>query len=266
MPFISAHGLEYFYFQNLASYHLVQGLYTRSGGVSPDPWYSLNLGGTTGDQRENIIENRQRIFDAIDRPVESIFDVWQVHGTTAIASSQPRPLDGKHQPADIILTNSSKITLMMRFADCVPIFLFDPAKKVIAMVHAGWQGTVDQACAHAVSAMREKYNSTPEDIIAGIGPSIGPDHYEVGPDVVDKVKHAFPDMFESLIITKGSSTYFDLWQANAVTLQKSGVNQIEIAGVCTACDTRKWYSHRAEKGKTGRFGAVLALPMNGVGL
>ena len=260
MPLRKFQGLEYYCFESFERYGLIHGLYTRTGGVSPAPWKSLNLGGTTGDERDNIIENRKRIFESINRPVESIFDVWQVHGTICIASNVPRPLDGKHHPADIILTNSKDITLMMRFADCVPIFLYDPTNHAIAMVHAGWQGTVDQACAHAVAAMQENYNSSPKDIIAGIGPSIGPDHYEVGPDVIEKVKQAFPSTFPQLFNQKGQSTFLDLWQANAFTLVASGVSQIEISEVCTACDTNRWFSHRAERGKTGRFGAVLALP------
>lgn len=260
MPFRTIDAMEYFYFELFEEYGLVQGIFTRKGGVSPAQWSSLNLGGTTGDSRANVIENRQRIFNAVHREVHSIFDVWQVHGTTAIATREPRELDGKHQPADIIFTNQASITLMMRFADCVPIFLFDPRTRAVGIVHAGWQGTVKHACRLAVEEMTRVYGSKAGDILAGIGPSIGVDHYQVGEDVATKVVAAFPDEHSELLIKRENKIYLDLWKANAATLKNAGVSKIEISGICTACDLNRWYSHRAEGGATGRFGAVLALP------
>jgi YfiH family protein len=214
-----------------------------------------------GDEREHVIENRRRIFSAVNRPVESIFDVWQVHGTHAIASSLPRPLDGAHQKADIILTDRPEITLFMRFADCVPVLLYDPRLKVISMVHAGWKGTLAKACAVAVAAMQDQYGCVPGEIQAGIGPSICRSCYEVGPEVVEHARSTFNGMTDTILENHGERVHLDLWEANRMVLMGAGVraDNIETAGLCTAEDTDLWYSHRAEHGKTGRFGALIAL-------
>jgi copper oxidase (laccase) domain-containing protein len=107
--------------------------------------------------------------------------------------------------------------------------------------------------------MHARFGSTPGDILAGIGPSIGPDHYEVGPDVVSQVRQAFGQSASRLLTDHAGATHFDLWTANRLALEKAGVWQIELAGLCTACHTEDWYSHRAERGRTGRFGAIIAL-------
>jgi hypothetical protein len=161
--------------------------------------------------------------------------------------------------ADVILTNKPGITLMMRFADCVPIMLHDPIHHVVGIAHAGWLGTVLGTVKYAINAMQSKFASKPADIRAAIGPSIGPDHYEVGPDVVNRVYKSFGDKAGGLIRKKSDRTFFDLWAANRELLEESGVRKIEIAGLCTACDIDDWYSHRAEKGRTGRYGAIIAL-------
>jgi YfiH family protein len=238
---------------------LRHAVFTRAGGVSPDPWASLNQGGTVGDDREHVIENRRRAFEAMELEVSSIFDVWQVHGIDYICATQPRPLDEPHKKADIILTQKTDITLFMRFADCVPILFFDPVTRGIALSHAGWQGTVQKVPMHTVEAMRSQFGSKPSDIIACIGPSIGPDHYEVRYDVIGQVENAFGPRSKELLPGHDGKTYFNLWKANEITLLESGVSKIEIAGICTACHTEDWYSHRAELGKTGRFGALITL-------
>ncbi len=259
MAIIETGRLRHFRFESFPEGEVLQGIFMRHGGVSPAPWVSLNTATTVGDSRENIIENRQRIFSAVNRPVASIFDVWQVHSSHVVCSDQPRPLDTPHQKADAIITNRSEITLFMRFADCVPVFLYDPTHKVIAIVHAGWKGTVDNIVSKTIAAMQERYQSKNADILAGIGPSIGPDHYEIGGDVARMVEGAFGQDSSELLCRTGGRTFFDLWKANTLNLRRSGVKEIELAGICTACQTGDWYSHRAEHGKTGRFGAVLAL-------
>ncbi len=259
MPFREVDRLRYYYFEVLDSENLIQAIFTRRGGVSPSPWNTLNLGGSLGDSRENVIENRERIFRVINRPVSSLFDVWQVHSRDVICTHEPRQLDAPHKKADAIITDRSEVTLLMRFADCVPIFLYDPKCRVVGIVHAGWQGTVRKIASVAVETMCRKYGSDPENILAGVGPSIGPDHYEIGTDVINAVQRSFCSDASAVLIHRDSRVYFDLWQANRMILEESGVKHIEVAGICTACHTDDWYSHRGENGKTGRFGAVIAL-------
>jgi len=147
----------------------------------------------------------------------------------------------------------------MRFADCVPLLFHDPVKQVIGLAHAGWVGTMKGAGRAAVEALQSRYGCKPENILAAIGPSIGVDHYEVGADVIVKTRESFGADAERLIESRDGHTYLDLWAANYVQLQKAGVEHIEVAGLCTACHLEDWFSHRAEKGKTGRFGALMAL-------
>lgn len=252
-------GLRYFSFDSFSADRVVQGIFSRQGGVSPRPWDSLNLGGLNGDSRANVIENRRRIFKSMRRPVDSIFDVWQVHSADVICSDQPRPLEAPHQKADAIVTDNPEITLFMRFADCVPVFFYEPEKHVIAIAHAGWQGTVKNIVTQTVKKMESQYGCQPEHIYAGIGPSIGPDHYEVGVEVVEFVKNLLGESARDVLHPHDGRCRLDLWKTNQLLLERAGVGHIEVAGICTACHLEDWYSHRAEHGSTGRFGALLAL-------
>src|SRR5512140_1799483 len=137
-----------------------------------------------------------------------------------------------YQKADIIFTDKPAVTLYMRFADCVPILLHDPVKKVVGIAHAGWLGTVRGAAHAAVKAMTQHYGSNPRDIQAAIGPSIGVDHYEVGPDVIAQVRKCFNGTAEQLIDLHGEKAHLDLWAANRVQLELAGVRDIEVAGLC----------------------------------
>jgi copper oxidase (laccase) domain-containing protein len=107
--------------------------------------------------------------------------------------------------------------------------------------------------------MSSDYGSHPGDILAAIGPSIGPDHYEIGEDVAAQVKAAFSNDSAQFLSVRHGKTFFDLWRTNQVILEQAGIKHIQVAGLCTACHTEDWYSHRAEQGKTGRFGALIAL-------
>jgi len=230
-------SLVYYQFKSLLQHDLIHGVFTRHGGVSPDPWHSLNLGSTVGDAPDKVAENRQRLFSALDRPGSSIFDVWQVHSANVVVADGPRN-DRPHTKGDIILTDDPGVTLLMRFADCVPILLYDPRRRAIGIAHAGWLGTVRRAAEFAVQAMVQTFKSDPADILAGAS---------FGRDASRHLDH------------RNGKTYLDLWSANRALLQEQGVVQIEVAQICTACHINDWYSHRSEGGKTGRFGAAIAL-------
>ena len=251
-------SLVYYQFKSLLQQDLIHGVFTRHGGVSPDPWHSLNLGGTVGDAPDKVAENHQRLFSTLDRPFSSVFDVWQVHYSDVVVADGPRN-DRPHTKGDIILTDDPGVTLLMRFADCVPIFLYDPHRRAIGIAHAGWLGTVRRAAEFAVQAMVQTFQSDPADIMAGLGPSIGPDHYTVGAEVVEQIEASFGRDASHHLDRRNGKTYLDLWSANRALLLEQGVVQIEVAQICTACHINDWYSHRGEGGKTGRFGAAIAL-------
>jgi YfiH family protein len=126
------------------------------------------------------------------------------------------------------------------------------------MVHAGWLGTVRRAAEAAVKAMVEAFGSSPGDLVAGIGPSIGPDHYEIGEDVHSQFSSSFGPQAEEFFQDKNGRHYLNLWSANQHLLETQGVSKIEVAGLCTSCENVDWFSHRAERGRTGRFAALLS--------
>lgn len=257
MPFQENNGVRYFTFESLAG--VSQAVFTRRGGVSPAPWDSLNMGGGVGDDIAHVRENRIRSFNALGRDPASIHDVWLVHGTEVVHAQYPRDLKLKAPQADIIITDNPGVTLFMRYADCVPLLFHDPQKSVVALGHAGWMGTVRGVAQVVIRAMQERYGTNPGDVHAGIGPAIGPDHYEVGMDVAEQVRGAFGARAEALLQPRGDRFMFDLWKANRFQMEEAGVVHIETAEICTACHTEDWYSHRAEKGRTGRFGALIGL-------
>jgi len=259
MPFQQNEGLKYYRYELLEDAGVIQGIFTRHGGVSAHPWESLNVGGGSGDTRGHIIENRRRMFKSIGRKVESLFDVWQVHSTKVVCSDSPRSINQPQEKADAILTGNEQVTLFMRFGDCVPIFIHDPIRRVVGIIHAGWQGTIDKIADKAVQTMKANYHSSPEDLLVGIGPSICPHHYEIGNDVILKARRAFGNDASEVLLSENGRTNMDLWKANSLILREAGVKHIQVAGICTACHVDDWYSHRAENGKTGRFGAILAL-------
>jgi len=259
MSFHQVGSIRYLTLESLDVPDIVHAIFTRHGGVSPAPWDSLNMGGYLGDDLEHTYLNRVRAFEAVGRDPHSVFDVWQVHSADVICSDEPRLRDIPHQKADAILTDNPEITLFMRFADCVPILFYDPIKRVVGLAHAGWQGTIKQVVTATVEKMGAAYRCRPTDIWAGIGPSIAVHHYEVGKNVVELARKTFGQQAEAFLPSQNGSTYFDLWAANRFLLAQAGIQQIEITGQCTACHPEDWFSHRGEQGKTGRFGALIAL-------
>ena len=158
------------------------------------------------------------LFQALNCAPESIFDVWQVHSADAICADAPRSLVADYDKADIIFTDKVEVTLFMRCADCVPLLLHDPRRGVIGVAHAGWMGTLRDVAAASVHAMKEHYGSNPADVVVGIGPSIGPDHFEVGADVIQQVIQKFGDDSEQVLKSHNGKTHFNLWQANRMLL------------------------------------------------
>lgn len=261
MPFHEQGELRYFTLSTFDRQGVKHGFFTRKGGISPQPWDSLNVATSVGDSRENVIENRNRIMALFGKRYDSIFDTWQIHSDIVYYSETPRPILEPHQKGDAVMTSNPDVALMMVFADCVPLLFYDTQKKIIAVAHAGWQGTVQHIASKTIHKMKEVYGSQTSNIITGIGPSIGADHYEIGEDIIKQVANSFSfdGNEDKVLIKRDDKIYFDMWQANKLLLEKEHVASIEIAGLCTACDTSNWYSHRAENGTTGRFAAVLTV-------
>jgi YfiH family protein len=169
MPIRDLGPLRVFQFETLQSNGVTHAIFTRRGGVSPPPWATLNLGAGVGDADERVRANRRLVLEALGLNTDSVFDVWQVHSAEVVVADQPRA-DAAPRRADAILTDRPSVTLLMRFADCVPILLVDPQRRAIGIVHAGWLGTVRQVVRQAVRSMGQAYGSRPEDLRAGLGP------------------------------------------------------------------------------------------------
>jgi polyphenol oxidase len=223
-----------------------------------------------GDDPQAVKANLQRIYDSFGLESERVATVWQVHSADVLVLKQPpQYTDFTEKPneprwlarADGIVTNCPDVPLSMRFADCTPILFYDPKQAAIGIAHAGWRGTVSHAAANTLQALCDAFGSNPADVWVGIGPSIGPDRYQVGPEVVAAAEAAFGETAGVIRSDEAGSTYFDLWAANRLDLLRAGARpeHIAIAGLCTASHTDAFFSHRAENGQTGRFGAILAL-------
>jgi polyphenol oxidase len=234
------------------------GFFTRLGGVSTGIWSSLNLSPSTGDDRAPVRENRDRMMRAMGttRWITS----WLVHGNdvrTITAADFAGPDDPDLVYADAMITNERGFALTLRFADCIPVVFYDQRRQAIGIAHAGWKGIVNQVLPATVRAMQGAYGSDPADITAGIGPCIGPDKFEVGPDVAAEIQAVVSERV--VIEHPEAKPHVDLWRAAQSQLHAAGVGVIETGGICTASNTHEWFSHRAERGQTGRFGVVIEL-------
>lgn len=251
-------SLVYYTFDSLAGIHAVKhAVSTRHGGTSPAPFHSLNLGHAVGDSPSNVARNTDLLYGLLDFPSGAGVTTNQVHGAL-VAAVGPRERGSSLDGFDALVTNIPGLPLLLRFADCVPILLFDPVKRAVGVAHSGWRGTVMKITAATVRAMTDAFGTRPHDLIAAIGPSIGPCCYCIGPNVIDAVRQSFARA-DRLLSERGGKTYLDLWQANVHQLVALGVQQIELAGTCTAEHTHDFYSARREQNRTGRFGAIIAL-------
>lgn len=233
---------------------------TRVGGVSKGIFRSLNLGNPSDLPREqrdppsNIRENFRRILAAIGCEGRVLTEVHQVHGCAvhdAAASTQGGP-DPK---ADAVFTDDPHRVLAVRVADCTPVLLATADAKHVAAVHAGWRGVISGVLPATIAALRTRSS---ERLLAAIGPCIGPVHFEVGPEVVAEFDQAFPGGGVVARRMETGKGYVDLKAALAMQLEVSGVRDVEVLPHCTYADAELFYSHRRDRGLTGRAAGLIA--------
>ena len=254
-----ANGVITYTFDNLRELPVAAHVSTRHGGVSPEPWATLNFSVLRGDAPARVQENRRRLAAALGIDAASIVRCQQVHGT-GIAKVDRSDAGQLLEGCDGLVTDTVGLPLSVVFADCVPLLLYDRRRHVLGVCHAGWRGTVNGAAVATLWAMQAGYDSAPADIVAGIGPSIGPTHYEVGDEVLAMATARLPGaaLFFSYPNGADARPHFDLWTANQHQLAEAGVpfNQIEVSGIDTAAHTADFFSHRAERGRCGLFTMV----------
>lgn len=252
----TANGLVWYEFEGIGP-QVVHAVLTRLGGVSRGPYASLNLGSTVGDDPVAVRENLRRVCATFGLTPEQLVSPHQVH--EAHVARVTRADGGMIIPAtDALITDDPQIALLLRFADCVPVLFYDRQRHVIGLAHAGWRGVVARVVPATLAAMREAFGTSPNDVWAGIGPGISVVYYQVGAEIVAAVAAAVPAT-APIAQRRNGSWYLDLEAAIRAQLEACNVCDIEAAGMCTASQTEEWYSHRAERGRTGRFGVLMRL-------
>ncbi len=236
---------------------------TRLGGVSRPPFAALNLGLSVGDDPEAVRENRRRFFGAFEIPPARVVRVRQVHGDQVLVVDAaivrregfPACLVDEGVGCDALITDLPGLALVVSTADCLPVLIHDPGHGAVAAVHAGWRGTAARIPAKAVEAMSRTYGTDPADCRAAIGPGIGACCYEVDARVREAAL-ASGFAWERHAAPAGPDHWrLDLAGMIRTGLEEAGVrpDRIEDLSLCTACRTDLFFSHRAEKGRTGRM-------------
>ncbi|MBO8129352.1 MAG: peptidoglycan editing factor PgeF [Peptococcaceae bacterium] len=240
---------------------------TRLGGLSSPPYDSLNLGIHVGDDAYNVLVNRRRLCDAVGVKYSKLVCASQVHGCQVKVVNPKQTGRGVQFASDAIpdcdglVTASPDVPLALFFADCVPIYFFDPVNRVIALAHAGWRGTFQRIGLKTIEVMARQFGSVPEQVLVVIGPAIGSCCYEIGNDVADSFTREFPDCSGFLRAITSGKWRLDLKEANRQVLQEAGLKDehIAVSDLCTSCQQNLFFSYRASGGKTGRMAAVMML-------
>jgi len=253
--------LELFKFKNLSLEKDIEHfITTKKGGFSKPPFEFNNMSLENSDTR--TVENRKKLAKELNLNLENFVYQYQTHTDNITIIDQSHKgkgiidINDAIQENDALITNKRKICLVVMAGDCVPILLYDRNLKIIAAIHAGWKGTVKKIPSKAVELLFEKYNSKPQDIIVGIGPSIGKCCYEIGDEVKKQIESNFQYSNKLLKFNPERQKYhFDLWLANKLQLVEIGISDenIEIAEICTKCNQNTYYSART--GDLGRFSA-----------
>lgn len=261
-------GLKYLQFSNLKKYEgLVTHCFTtRLGGVSTGECGTLNLGFNRKDSRDNVLENFNRVCSAINIDSGNLVFSSQVHDNKIRVVDENDRGKGIIRASDIfgfdgLVTDRKSVALVTFYADCVPIFLFDPEKRVIALAHSGWKGTVKQIGREAVEKMTEVYGCSSEKIEAAVGPSIGQCCFEVDNDVYREFAQKIPWSSAYCKKTNGTKWNISLQEIIRHTLEAAGVRHenICLSNICTKCNRDIYFSHRGDHGKTGSLAAFMQL-------
>lgn len=261
-------GLPLLKFKKLADTGMVEHCFTtRQGGCSRGIFSSLNLSFTRGDSSECVEENYRRLAEALGSRPENFVTTDQTHTTNVIrvgredmgiGVTRPRP----YTDVDGLVTNEAGVVLSTFYADCVPMYFVDTKNRAIGMSHSGWRGTVGRMGKATLLKMQQEFGTRPQDVVAAIGPSICQDCYEVSRDVAEAFMEEFKGHEKEILIDKGNDKYqLDLWQANRIVLEESGVKpeNIAVTNICTCCNPDLLFSHRASHGKRGNLGGFIYL-------
>ncbi|MBQ2276076.1 MAG: peptidoglycan editing factor PgeF [Lachnospiraceae bacterium] len=262
-----ANGVVYLTFPILEQFGVKHGFSTRLGGVSEGMFSSMNLSFQRGDDREKVEENYKRICNVLNMNHKNVVLSNQVHDTKIKLVTKEDAGKGMIKESDIIgidglITQEKDIPLVTFYADCVPLFFYDPVKEVIAAAHSGWRGTKEKIGKKVVETMEEEFGCKKEDVVAVIGPSICQDCYEVSEDVVLEFQEVFMEETSLYAKAKENGKYnLDLWKVNSMILKEAGIleKHMSLPNLCTCCNPKLLFSHRASKGKRGNLAGFISL-------
>ncbi len=258
-------GVEYIAIPDWSEKGVNIAFSARHGGDSQPPFHSLNMGLHVGDNPESVIGNRRQFMNIVGLDLDRMVCCQQVHGSRTAKINEVQAGRGAKDYAaslpgiDAMATGTPGLILSAFYADCIPVFFFDPINRAVAIAHAGWKGTMDRIVLNTVQTLLEGFGCKPGDIEAFIGPGIGRCCFQIHPDLAEKVSKAFPEFDD--IIDKNSKIYWDLRLTNQKILIKAGIKPEKIidCGLCTSCRTDRFFSYRRENGETGRMMAAIGL-------
>ena len=275
-PDIQVPLLHFKLFDTLAM--VKHGFTTREGGVSTGDCASMNLSFSRGDDEAAVMENYRRIAMSFGINCRDFVCSDQTHTTNVKRVTKSDAGKGVVCPKDYsdvdgLITNEPGLVLATFYADCVPLYFIDPVHKAIGLSHSGWRGTVNKMGKVTLEAMAREFDTRPEEVYCAIGPSICQDCYEVSMDVAEEFMRAFPNHVSDILMQKQNLVaeentkafeekyQLDLWKANEIILTEAGVlpEHLAVTNVCTCCNPKKLFSHRASKGKRGNLAAFLML-------
>ncbi|MBR5228935.1 MAG: peptidoglycan editing factor PgeF, partial [Firmicutes bacterium] len=258
-------GVKYLYITELEDRFPVRAFFTtKDGGVSTGAFTSLNLGYNTDDDPELVTKNRQLLFDSMG--VEDLIVAYphQVHNDVIAhidSDLQDIPEDRilRFPETDATVTDRKGVLLTSLHADCIPVWLYDPAKHVAGVAHAGWRGTRLDIAAKTAKEMCDRYGSQISDIIAVVGPGISHCCFEVGAEVYESFTEMIGELGSLVTNDHNGKYHLDLKGINRVLLERAGVGEVLVTEYCTSCRDDLFYSYRRDKGKTGRLCAGMML-------
>ena len=243
----SIEWLEFEIFQEFPQ--IAHAIFLRHGGVSLTPYHTLNVGGGTGDDKEHIQVNRSRIQKIMQ--CSSLVGGHQVHGVEV----REAPFETEDEKCDGLMTSKEDVGLLVKHADCQAAIVYDPLQNVIANVHAGWRGNVQNIYRATVRQLESRFGSKPENLIIGISPSLGP----CCAQFINFATELPPSFLEFQV----KPLYFDFWEISRKQWKQAGVlpHHLQIAGICTFCNQEDYFSYRREK-TTGRHATVILKKQN----
>lgn len=255
-PALEIDGMLLLQAPSLAGKRLKHAFTTRKGGNTPPPFDTFNLGRHDAaiDYWEDALANRKKLCAGLEIPYAELRVPGQVHSKRVVFAEDAQQL----KEVDAVATVSSDVPILLHYADCVPIIIFDPRRSALAVVHAGWRGTAAMIASEAVTALVNRAGSEAWDLIAAVGPAIGSCCYPTSAEAAKSLASTVTDG-ELFITLRDGQPCPDLQAINAMQLLERGLSIVDVSDQCTACNSGLFYSHRKSGGITGRQGAIACL-------